>query len=162
VNANNVRVDKGPTAIVSDPRRPDRAVEAGVSCMHCHAAGIIPKDDQLRAHVAKSKKAFSRADAELVAALYPPAAKMRKLMQEDADRFRKALEKTGNKVDGAEVVMAMTLRHEADVDLATLAAELGLLPKDVLPKLTATDSLAKNLGALKVPGATVSRQVVAQ
>src|SRR5262249_32944258 len=51
VNANNQRLDKGPTAIVSDPKRPDRAVEAGISCMNCHARGIIPKDDQIRAHV---------------------------------------------------------------------------------------------------------------
>ena len=41
-------MDKGPTAIVSDPKRPDRAVEAGVSCMACHAGGINCKDDQIR------------------------------------------------------------------------------------------------------------------
>ncbi len=48
VNANNVRQDKGATAIVSDPKRPDRAVEAGISCMSCHARGINFKDDQIR------------------------------------------------------------------------------------------------------------------
>jgi hypothetical protein len=42
------RIDKGPTAIVSDPRRPDRAVENGLSCMSCHARGIIDKADQVR------------------------------------------------------------------------------------------------------------------
>ena len=36
VNADNTRLDKGPITIVSDPKRPDRAVEAGVSCMSCH------------------------------------------------------------------------------------------------------------------------------
>jgi WD40 repeat protein len=162
VNANNVRVNKAPTAIVSDPKRPDRAVEAGLSCMNCHARGVIAKDDQIRDHVGKNKKAFSRADAELVRALYPPAKKMRALMEADAERFKKAVEKTGNKVTAAEVVMAMTLRYEADVDLATLAAELGLRPKDLLPRLARSENLVKNLGALKVPGATVARQVVAQ
>ena len=43
VDANNRRIDKAPTAIVSDPRRPDRAVEPGVSCMSCHLTGIQPK-----------------------------------------------------------------------------------------------------------------------
>src|SRR5262249_61642258 len=36
VNANGLRVDKAPTAIVSDPKRPDRARETGISCMGGH------------------------------------------------------------------------------------------------------------------------------
>ena len=56
----------------------------------------------------------------------------------------------------------MALRHEADVDLATLAAEVGVRPAELLPKLTATENLARQLGALKVSGAVVPRQVVAQ
>ncbi len=162
VNAGNQRINKGPTEIVSDPKRPDRAVEAGVSCMNCHARGILVKDDQLREHVGKNRKAFNLNDRELVAALYPPARKMRALMESDSKRFQQAVEKTGNKVTAAEVVMAMTLRYEADVDLPTLAAELGLKPAAVLPKLTATESLTRNLGALKVAGGVVARQVVVQ
>jgi WD40 repeat protein/mono/diheme cytochrome c family protein len=162
VNANNQRINKGPTDIVSDPKRPDRAVEAGLSCINCHARGIIPKDDQLREHVRKNKKAFNRADVEVVEALYPPAKKMRELMDEDAKRFQLAVEKTGNKTTAAEVVMAMTLRYESDVDLQTLAAELGVEPSVLLPKLTATENLTRNVGALRVEGAVVSRQVAVQ
>src|SRR5262249_51955171 len=152
VNANNQRVNKAPTVIVSDPKRPDRAVEAGVSCINCHARGIIPKDDQIRGHVRKNAKAFSRSDREVIEALYAPAMKMRKVMGDDAERFRKAVEKTGNKVTAAEVVMAMTLRYEGDVDLPSLAAEVGMRPADLLPRLTGSENLVKNLGALKVPG----------
>ncbi len=161
VNANNVRINKGPTEIVSDPKRPDRAVEAGLSCINCHARGIIPKDDQLRDHVRKNRKAFARQDVELVEALHPVAKTMRKLMDEDAERFAKAIEKTGNKTTAAEVVMAMTLRYEADVDLATLAAELGVSPTLLQSRITG-ENLARNLGALKVAGGTISRQVVVQ
>ena len=53
-NAANVRLDKGPIAIVSDPKRPDRSVEAGVSCMSCHVTGILPKADQMIDHLAKN------------------------------------------------------------------------------------------------------------
>jgi WD40 repeat protein len=163
VNANNVRQDKGNNAIVSDPKRPDRAVEAGVSCMNCHARGIIPKADQIRDHVAKNAKAFSRADAELIRALYLPEAKMKALMDDDAERFKKALEKSGNKIGlSAEVVMTMTLQYEADVDLPTLAAEAGIKPDELLARLQKSDVLGKNLGALKVPGGQVARQVVVQ
>jgi WD40 repeat protein len=162
VNANNVRIDRGPTAIVSDPKRPDRAVEVGISCINCHAVGINPKTDQIRAHVAKNAKAFNRADAELIRALYVPEAKMKALMEEDAERFRKAVEKTGNKIGSAEVVMTMTLQYEADVDLPSLAAEAGVKPDDLLARLTKSAVLTKNLGALKVPGGLVARQVVVQ
>jgi WD40 repeat protein len=162
VNAANLRIDKGPIDIVSDPKRPDKAVEPGVSCMACHYRGINPKDDQVREHVAKNAKAFSRADRESVEALYVPREKMRALMDEDAERFRRALEKTRNKVTAAEPVLAMTLRYEADVDLPSLAAEAGLRPEELRPRLSASENLARNLGPLQVPGGTVSRQVVVQ
>ncbi len=162
VNAVNQRIDKGPTQIVSDAKRPDRAVEVGISCLSCHAGGINFKDDQIRDHVAKNAKSFSRADAALVRALYVPKERMRALMEEDAARFRRALEKTGNKVSSAEVIMTMALRYEADVDLPTLAAEAGVRPEELQARLTRSEALARNLGALKVPGATVARQVVVQ
>ena len=65
------RIDKGPTAIVSDPRRPDRAVENGLSCMSCHARGMVEKADQVRPHVLKNSAAFQRATVDSVTALYP-------------------------------------------------------------------------------------------
>jgi WD40 repeat protein len=162
VNASNQRIDKGPTAIVSDAKRPDRAVEVGISCLSCHAGGINFKDDQIRDHVAKNAKSFSRGDAALVRALYVPKERMRALMEEDAARFRKALEKSGNKVSPAEVIMTMALRYEADVDLPTLAAEAGVKAEELQARLSRSEVLARNLGALKVPGATVARQVVVQ
>jgi WD40 repeat protein/mono/diheme cytochrome c family protein len=162
VNAVNQRIDKGPVNIVSDPKRPDRAVETGVSCIACHYRGINPKSDQIRDYVDKNPKAFSRGDAELIRALYAPEAKMKALMDEDAERFRRAVEKTGNKITIAEPVMAVTLRYEADVDLATAAAEAGLSAAEFQARLARSEPLARNLGALKVPGGTVSRQVLVQ
>jgi WD40 repeat protein len=162
VNANNVRLDKGPIAIVSDPKRPDRAVEAGVSCMGCHLTGILPKSDQIRAHVAKNAKAFSKTDAELVRALYPPEAKMKSLMEDDAERFRKALEKTGNRISNTEPVSTLTIRYEADVDLPLAAAEVGLAPQEFLERVLRVENAVRNLGGFKVSGGTVSRQVWVQ
>lgn len=162
VNANNVRIDKGPAQIVSDPKRPDRAVEAGVSCMSCHITGILPKDDMIRDHVAKNPKLFSRQDAELVRALYTPKDVTRAKMDDDAKRYQKALAATGNRVSANESVTTITLRYEADVDLPTLAGELGIRPEALAARLSGDSPLAKNLGTLRVAEATVPRQVVVQ
>jgi WD40 repeat protein len=162
VNAENNRIDKGPVAIVSDPKRPDRAVEAGVSCMSCHITGILQKSDQIREHVGKNKQFFSRRDAELIRALYPAEKKMKRLMDEDAERYRKALERTGNRISAFEPVSTLTLRYEGDVDQQTAAAELGLKPRDFLQRVVKNEAVARNLGGLKVPGGTVARQVLVQ
>ena len=74
------------------------SVEAGVSCMSCHITGILPKTDQIRAHVEKNPKSFTRNERELIRGLYVDEKKMKGLMDEDAERYRKSLEKTGNKV----------------------------------------------------------------
>ncbi|MBY0526857.1 MAG: WD40 repeat domain-containing protein [Gemmataceae bacterium] len=162
VNANNQRLDKAPTAIVSDPKRPDRAVEAGLSCMSCHYRGILPKDDQVREYVEKNPKAFGRADAELIKALYPPHKKMQALMDEDHERFKKSLEACGARVSPSETVMTMALRYEADLDLPTVAAELSLSTEEFLSRLEGSPLLARNFGSLKVEGGTVARQVLIQ
>ncbi len=80
------RIDKAPTAIVSDPRRPDRAVENGVSCIGCHHAGIIPRADQLRA-AAEGLPYHERARLE---ALHPPAEELARLYAADRARFTAA------------------------------------------------------------------------
>ena len=89
------RIDKGPQAIVSDPRRPDRAVENGMSCMSCHARGMILKDDQVRPHVLENPAAFTKEDRDAILALYPPREKLAALVQEDSRRFKEAVAQTG-------------------------------------------------------------------
>src|SRR5439155_16889193 len=148
VNANDARIDKAPTAIVSDPRRPDRAVEPGVSCLSCHVGGIQPKADQVRSHVARNPTAYPKADAEIVRALYPPEADMTRLMTADAERFRVALEKVGGKVTEADPVSAAAVRYEADVDLRTAAAEAGVSPKELRRRVSVSETLARNFGPL--------------
>jgi mono/diheme cytochrome c family protein len=162
VKANNARLDKGPIAIVSDPKRPDRAVEAGVSCMGCHVTGILPKADQVRDHLEKNPNAFKKTDAELIRALYPPKEQSLALMQDDAKRYSEAVTKTGAKVSKFEAVSTITLKYEADVDLATAAAEVGLTPDEFRERINQSETLAKHVGALRPAGGTVTRQIWVQ
>jgi len=153
------RIDKGPTAIVSDPRRPDRAVENGLSCMSCHQRGIIVKADQVRPHVKNNAAAFTPAATETILALYPPQETMTELMRADAQRFQEAVAKTGAPLSTTEPIAALAARFEAELDLRLAAAEAGLTPAELQKVLDRQPLLAKALGPLRSEGGTVQRQV---
>ncbi len=155
------RIDKGPQAIVSDPRRPDRAVENGISCMSCHARGMIPKDDQVRPHVLGNPSAFTKEDRDAILAIYPPHDKFAALVKEDSSRFKDAAALTGAPLSASEPVVALALHFEAELSLPLVAAEAGVAPEELLRALEHSPRLAKNLGVLRVPGATIQRQVFA-
>ena len=155
------RIDKGPQTIVSDPRRPDRAVENGISCMSCHARGMILKDDQVRPHVLGNLAAFSKEDRDTILALYPPREKFAELIQKDSQRFKDAVARTGAPLSASEPVVALALHFEAEMSLPLVAAEAGVAPAELLRALEHSPRLAKHLGVLRVPGATVQRQVFA-
>ncbi len=158
INAVNNRLDKGPLNIVSDPKRPDRAVEAGVSCMSCHVTGILPKADQVLDHLNKNPKAFKREEADVVRALYPGKDAVLKLMEEDGKKYATAVAKTGAKVSRYEVVSTITQKYEADVDLLTGASEVGLTADEFRARISQSDTMVKHVGSLRA-GGTVTRQL---
>jgi mono/diheme cytochrome c family protein len=158
VDANGRRVDKAPGEIVSDPRRPDRLVETGVSCLSCHVRGLLPKDDQVRAHVLKNRTAFAPAELEMVKALYPSAERFRRLMDEDVERYLRALEKAGVPATEPEPVTTVVSRYEGLVDLTGAAAETGLPPAEFILRLRQAATLSRTLGNLLAKGGTVQRQ----
>ena len=162
VNAKDQRLDKAPTAIVSDPKRPDRAVEAGVSCMGCHITGILPKADQVRDHVDKNAKTFGRTEASVIKALYPGKDATTKLMEDDAKKYTEAVAKTGAKVSRYEAVSTITLKYEADLDFTAAVAEAGVLPEEFRRRIESVEGLRQSLGALRVAGNTVSRPIWVQ
>ena len=91
VNENGRRIDKGPSEIVSDPKRPDRAVENGLSCMSCHVRGIIAKEDQIRPHMEKNPSGFGKGEREAIAALYPTIGRGMTIMKDDAETYCAAM-----------------------------------------------------------------------
>ena len=72
VDAVGKRFDQAQIAIVSDPKRPEHAVIAGLSCLSCHSHGLNDKADQVRDHVEKNPDAFPKEETAAVLALYPP------------------------------------------------------------------------------------------
>ncbi|MGH7171708.1 MAG: hypothetical protein ACRELF_04100 [Gemmataceae bacterium] len=159
VDAGGHRLNKASSAIVSDPRRPDRVVEYGVSCMACHARGLIPKEDRVRAHVETNPKAFSPAETDAVKALYPLSSALTALFTKDNQRYRHAVEQIGGRLTTTEPIVALVLQYEKELDLTTAAAEVGMRPRVFASRLDQSAVLGRRLGPLRVSGGTVQRQV---
>jgi hypothetical protein len=159
VNAQGQRIDKGPTEIVSDLKRPDRAVENGLSCMSCHVRGLLPKDDQIRAHVEKNPNAFSKQEIEAVLELYPTHERFQALIDEDVARFRQAIERSKIPSSVNEPIMSLTTLFESELDLPTAAAEANLSPDGFQKLISRSAELARVLGSLQTSNGTVKRDV---
>ena len=159
VDATGRRLDKAPGDIVSDPKRPDKLVETGVSCFSCHVKGLLPKDDQVRAHVQKNAAAFAAADRAAILALFVPPQRWKTFIEEDNERYARAVALCGAQLTEPEVIETATLRYEAVVDLANAAAEAGLSADDFTARLRKSPELTRSLGALLARGGTVQRQV---
>ncbi len=137
--AKGAALDKGPTTIVIDDRRKDFSVTNGISCMGCHDQGMRKAKDEIRAIVAKGR-VRSKADREAILALHPTHDEMDKIIDDDAKRFKSAMERAGLdpvlKLNGVEMVNALSDRYEADVDIKLAAAEYGMTKDEFV---TATD-----------------------
>jgi WD40 repeat protein len=151
------RVQRARVEIVSDPQRPDKIVEAGVSCFTCPAKGFIPKADQVRAHVTGNAAAFAKEDVVAVETLYRPDAELRRLLDQDNERYHAALAKLGIKPTDADPIQQVRNRYEGLVDLKIAAAELGLSPDGLTSRLRKSEALQRSVGALLTPGGTVQR-----
>jgi hypothetical protein len=152
VDADGKRIDRAPGEIVSDPRRPDKIVENGLSCIGCHAQGIIPKDDQVRAHVRKNRRAFTAGQRDSILALYAPADRLRALVKEDNERFTKALSRLGLRAAEPEPVSSVVQRYEDVLDLERAASEVGLTAKELAALLKRSTELSRTLGPLAARG----------
>ena len=159
VDAKGQRIDKGPTEIVADPRRPDQRVETGISCMSCHARGLLFKSDQLRGHVEKNAQVFGKQIVESIRATHPRRVRFQTQIEEDNVRYYKALEKFGVRDPDQEPVNLVTLRFEGTLDGPIAAAELGLKLDELAIYLKQNPDHARIFGALLVKGGTAQRAV---
>ena len=161
VDSSGRRMDQAPPTIVSDPKRPERAVVAGLSCLSCHSRGLNDKTDQVRAHVQKNMTAFSQSETNTILALYPPGDRFEELLRGDIDHYRQALQKTGTRWGVSDPIETLTARFEADVDLLQAATEVGVSTRQLEDAIAASPELGRALGAIRVDGGTTPRRVFA-
>ena len=131
------RLDKAPTEVVSDGRRPDHAVVNGLSCMRCHSGGIINKADEVRDFY--SSDAFSEAEKNRVLARYPEKSVMDQTITQDTSRYVQALTKIFGATPPPEddPITYVNERYEGPVSSSKAACELAL-DQQVLGELVST------------------------
>ncbi|MBW3596161.1 MAG: hypothetical protein KY475_02680, partial [Planctomycetes bacterium] len=159
VNAEGQRIDQAPTSIVKDPETIDGAVTNGVSCMRCHAGGIIPKDDEVRRSVAANARVFADV-LPTINALYQERGQFQELVDEDRGRFVAALQKLGitRFSSSGEPIHNTSRRFREPLDVRLASAELGLPVDQFKIELERRPSLQRVLGPLRVPNGVVHRE----
>ena len=154
VDAGGNRLNEAPTEIVQNPATSDSTVRNGLSCIGCHTEGMKTFEDQVRGVAEQSEDPPFNKDKVL--RLYVEKTVMDALIEEDTDRYRVALEATGDVFGGIEPVQRFHEAFQAPLDASYAAAAVGLETGVFLEKVHESTSL-QNLGLLVLENGTVKR-----
>lgn len=139
IDSDGTRLFDAPISIVRDPKQRDFVVKNGISCMSCHEAGIIPKQDEVLPFFKANKSLFPVDDRPLIEDLYRPHEEMDPLQAQDAKNFQSAMDLAGVDLSSGEPVVAASLAFEANLDLRRAAAEFGVTPLRLEQSLSLLD-----------------------
>ena len=132
VDANGNKLDVAPTDIVSNPAASDPAVRNGLSCIGCHTEGMKTFEDTVRGVIEANANLPGRDHA---LRLYVEKAVMDKLVNQDAELYRVALEAAGGNIKDIEPVHRFYEAFQGPVDAAHAAAAVGFQTADFLEKI---------------------------
>ena len=153
VNATGSRLDAAPINIVSNPAASDPTVRNGISCLGCHTEGMKTFEDQVRSVIeSNTNPAYDKAQA---LRLYVEKSKMDTLVQEDMEKYKDALEKTGGMFDDIEPISRFHEVFQGEVNVAYAAAVVGLETEVFLEKIRKNMGL-QNAGLLVLASANGS------
>ena len=151
------RIDVAPTEIVSNPAASDPAVRNGISCIGCHTEGMKEFEDGVRSVIEQTENPSFDKDHAL--RLYVSKVEMDRLVREDTQRYRDALEATGGVFGGIEPVHRFYEAFQDALDAAHAAAAIGLETEAFRQRISQESSL-QNLGLTGLlSGGNVKRDV---
>ena len=153
-DAGGNRLNAAPTEIVQNPATSDSTVRNGLSCIGCHTEGMKTFEDQVRGVAEQSED--PPFDKDRVLRLYVEKTMMDALVEEDTQRYRQALEATGDVFGGIEPVQRFYGAFQAPLDALHAAAAVGLETEVFLEKIRESTSL-QNLGLLVLENGTIKR-----
>ena len=149
------RLDKAPTEIVSNPAASDPAVYNGISCIGCHADGMKPFTDEVRAVIQAAQDPIY--DKDYALQLYVEKSDMDILVEGDTEQFITALTKTGNSSESIEPISRFHEIYNTYLDAAHAAAAVGLLKNMFLSKIQENANLQSFGLQVLVEGGVVKR-----
>ena len=151
------RIDVAPTDIVSNPAASDPAVRNGISCIGCHTEGMKTFEDEVRSVIQQTvNPSYDKAQA---LRLYAEKTEIDRLVREDTQRYRDALEETGGVFGGIEPVHRFYEAFQDALDAAHAAAAIGLETEAFRQRISQESSL-QNLGLTGLlSGGNVKRDV---
>lgn len=152
VNERGERLNQAPTNIVFNKGGSRAEIRNGLSCMSCHASGMRPLTDDVRATVSGLPQ-YQRLEVE---ALYPESNVLKKLLAEDQAMFEGALRRTGVQ-PGTEPIGELSERYATSIDALAAASELGLTKVEFLRTLSQNEALRQLGLATLISGGTVKR-----
>lgn len=147
-NAQGVRQNAAPLNVVADNIGPKAEIRNAISCSRCHAAGIIPMQDQVRDSVISAAGGFVAADVERVKALYRPQAELDSLFKADQDKFQAALTALDISPTDADPINEVEDAFVLDWDLRRVASRLFLTPEEFTVLLEQSALAKAQLGTL--------------
>ena len=150
------RIDSAPINIVSNPAASDPVVRNGLSCIGCHTEGMQTFKDVVRAVIENTPDSPTKVQG---LRLYVAQSEMNKLIDQDKQRYRTALEATGGVVGGVEPVHRFVEVYQGPIESAYAAAAVGLETEAFLQEIGENQTL-RDLGlAGLLDGGTVKRDV---
>ncbi len=161
-NAAGQRQNAAPADVVRDVESPLSAIiNDANSCSRCHAAGLIPMQDQVLAQVLANADQFPGIDVEIARRLYKSANAVNATFIRDNGIFAKALTKLGINPGAPDPINAVTDRLLLNWDLAMASGFLFLKPADFLQALEESPGAKAQIGQLAAGGYVTFAQIQA-
>ena len=152
------RIDAAPLSIVSNEAASDKLVRNGLSCIGCHTEGMKTFTDTVRGVVEQTRNpSYDKAHA---LRLYVSQEEMDGYVSADMERYKVALEATGNVFGGIiEPVSYGAEAFQGALDASHAAAAIGMEEQVFLAKIRLESSL-QHLGLTGLlSGENVKRDV---
>lgn len=129
-----IRLNEGPTFIVTDPKTENGAVLNGMSCFSCHTNGIINVTDELLPNVKENRGLVDAATEDFMDEIYVSPEEFREIAQADSNSFLAAKDKLNLTPNPPKDAVFANYEHYVFIDVPKnlVSAELGVLNQNDL------------------------------
>jgi len=122
--------------VIVDASQRDGRVRNGVSCSQCHAGGLLPMIDEVRAYAAANRRDFDADTLGEIEDTFLTQPEIDDVIRGDAELYSQALARAGLETSGADPIAAAYIRFDREVTLAVAAGELGVTAAELDAELS--------------------------